>query len=41
MKISFIIYANLECLLEKMNTCLNNPRKLLKTKINKQTTPGY
>ena len=41
MKIPFIIYANLECLLEKMNTCLNNPRKLLKTKINKQTTPGY
>ena len=41
MKIPFTIYANLECLLEKMNTCLNNPRKLSKTKINKHTTSGY
>ena len=22
---SFVIYANLECLLEKMSTCHNNP----------------
>ena len=27
MKVSFIIYADLECLLEKMNTCHNNPEK--------------
>ena len=25
MKVPFIIYAYLECLLEKMNTCHNNP----------------
>ena len=27
MKVPFIIYAGLECLLEKMNTCHNNPEK--------------
>ena len=27
MKVPFIIYADLECLLEKMNTCHNNPEK--------------
>ena len=26
MKVLFIIYADLECLLEKMNTCYNNPK---------------
>ena len=29
MRVSFIIYDNLECLLEKMNTCHNNPEKIL------------
>ena len=41
MKVSFIIYADLECLLEKMNTCHNNPEKLSTTKINKHTQSGY
>ena len=41
MKVSFIIYADLECLLEKMNTCHNNPEKLSTTKINKHTPSGY
>ena len=27
MKVSFIIYADLEYLLEKMNTCHSNPEK--------------
>ena len=27
MKVPFIIYANLESLLEKMDTCHNNPKK--------------
>ena len=26
-KSPFIIYADLECLLEKMNTCYNNPEE--------------
>ena len=41
MKVPFIIYADLECLLEKMNTCHNNPEKSSTTKINKHTTSGY
>ena len=41
MRVSFIIYADLECLLEKMNTCHNNPEKSSTTKINKHTPSGY
>ena len=41
MRVPFIIYADLECLLEKMNTCYNNPGKSLTTKINKHTPSGY
>ena len=41
MKIPFIIYADLESLLEKMNTCYNNPEKSSTTKINKHTLSGY
>ena len=35
-KLPFVIYADLECLLEKMSTCQNNP-----TEINKQIPFGY
>ena len=41
MKAPFIIYADLESLLEKMNTCHNNPEKSSTTKINKHTPSGY
>ena len=41
MKISFIIYADLESLLEKMNTCHNNPEKSSTTKTYKHTQSGY
>ena len=41
MKVPFIIIADLECLLEKMNTCHNNPEKSSTTKINKHTPSGY
>ena len=41
MKVQFIIYANLESLLEKMNTCHNDPGKSSTTKINKHTASGY
>ena len=41
MKVPFIIYANLESLLEKMSTCNNNPEKSSTTKINKHTPSGY
>ena len=41
MKSPFIIYADLESLLEKTNTWHNNPEKLARTKINKHTPSGY
>ena len=40
-KLPFVVYADLECLLEKMSTCYNNPEKSLTTKINKNTPSGY
>ena len=33
-KLPFIIYADLECLLEKMSTCHNNPEESSTTEIN-------
>ena len=41
MKVQFIIYADLELLLEKMNTCHNNPEKSSAAKIKKHTPSGY
>ena len=42
MKVPFIIYADLESLLEKMNTCENNdPKKSSTTKINQHALSGY
>ena len=35
------IYTDLECLLEKMSTCQNDPNKSSTTKINKHTPSGY
>ena len=40
-KVPFIIYADLECLLEKISTCHNNPEKSSTTKINRHTPSGY
>ena len=40
-KLPFIIYANLECLLKKMSTSYNNPEESSITKINKHTPSGY
>ena len=40
-KIPFTISADLECLLEKMSICQNNPNKSSTTKINKHTPSGY
>ena len=41
MKLPFVIYADLECLLEKMSTCINNPNELFTNKINKHVPSGY
>ena len=40
-KLPFVVYADLECLLEKMSTCYNNPEESSTTKINKHTLSGY
>ena len=41
MKLPFVIYPDLECLLEKMSTCINNSNESSTTKINKHTPLGY
>ena len=40
-KLPFVVYADLECLLEKMSTCQNNPNESSTTEINKNTPFGY
>ena len=40
-KLSFIVYADLECLLEKMSTCYNTLEESSTTKINRHTPSGY
>ena len=39
-KLPFVVYADLECLLEKMSTCQNNPNESSATEINKHTPSG-
>ena len=41
MKLPFVIYTDLECLLEKISTCINNPNESSTTKINKHVPSGY
>ena len=41
LKLLFTIYADLECLLEKIGTCYNNPEESSTTKINHHTPSGY
>ena len=40
-KLPFVVSADLECLLEKMSTCQNNPNESSTTEINKHTPSGY
>ena len=40
-KLPFVIYADLECLLEKMSTCQNNPNESSTTEINKHIPSVY
>ena len=40
-KLLFVVYADLEFLLEKMSTCQNNPSESSTTEINKHTLSGY
>ena len=41
MKAPFIIYADVDCLLEKMHSCQNNPEESSTAKINLNTPSGY
>ena len=41
MKLLFVIYADLERLLEKISTCINNLNESSNTKINKHVPSGY
>ena len=41
LKLPFIIYADLECLLKKIDTCQNNPDLSSATKINQHIPSGY
>ena len=40
-KLPFVVYADLECLLGKMSMCQNNPKESSTTEINKHTPSGY
>ena len=40
-KLPFVVYADLECLLEKVDTCYNNPNESSTTEANKHTPSGY
>ena len=40
-KLPVVVYADLECLLEKIITCQNNPNESSTTEINKHTPSGY
>ena len=41
LELPFIIYADLECLLKKIDTCYNNPDSSSTTKIDQQIPSGY
>ena len=41
MKVPFVIYADLECVLEKMSTCERNPNESYTSKKIKHTPSGY
>ena len=41
MKVQFVTYGDTESLLEKTDTCHNNPEKSLTTKVTKHTACGY
>ena len=40
-KIPFIIYVGLECIIEKIDGCKNNPEKLFATKVSEHIPLGF
>ena len=41
MRVPFIMYVDMECLLEIISTCRNNPNKSSTIKINEDSPSGY
>ena len=40
-KAPFIIYADLECIIEKIQGCKNNPKNSFTTKVSKHIASGF
>ena len=40
-KLPFIIYVDLECLIEKIDVCINNPENLSTTKVSEHISSGF
>ena len=40
-KVPFIIYADLECIIDKINGCRNNPENSSTTKVNEHIPSGF
>ena len=40
-KAPFIIYTDLECIIEKINGCKNNPENLSATKVSERVPSGF
>ena len=40
-KTEFVIYADLECLIEKIDECKNNPQNLFTTKLREHIPSGF
>ena len=40
-KVPFIIYADLECLIEQTDRCKNNPENLSTTKVSEHISSGF
>ena len=41
MRVPFIMYVDMECFLETISTCRNNPNESSTIKINEHTSSGY
>ena len=40
-KVPFIVYSDLECIIEKIDGCKNNPENPSTTKVNKHIPSGF
>ena len=40
-QVAFIIYADLECIIQEVDVCKNNPEDLFTTKLSEQIPSGF